>query len=394
MITSPSDARFPMLAFLGALRCVPPTPWKGKDEKRKDLVSRALALLVDATGETMILQLWGTVASDENLRKLSEGIRGTGSASPLGGGELGGVNGSSSVEPARSLAVFAFTRLRPDFSYSCQALVLNTTDGSEIRQLPPQSPAVRAFEQSSACGLPRERPAMERAVVNPNQQDLTLASRLRSWGVTQQALPHDDDTVLWSLPRDFASVEELVSLEYFCGVAILPCVTVRKVEAFRSMGGVAVPDAHARDPKTHSNLEPYSTLVLHIGDPWNQYRETNSTRGIEATARVVVAGEGLRRLLGGLVAPDLLNLLFLPRRDDGAAPLKDDEESDSRGKPAEVRVVECLLEGLQSGGLEGEEFSMHLACVANADDNGKLLPGGTSYRLLKMMQATFSSASD
>lgn len=312
---------------------------------RKDLISRAVAVLTDGSGRRVMLQLWGELASEENVCKLRVEadywvMRET----------------SPEARTVGKLAVFVFTRLRPEFSQSCEALVLNTTNSSEIRKLDAKCTMAHAVVGSvENC----------KSEVCPSQ-----GCEATAWsGATDP-----------TLTRTFTSIDELTEEETFFGVANLPCVVVRKVETLRVLAEASTTDLHgeqaiSKAPSSHG------AVILYLGDPYHE--DMQSIRGgVEATIRVVVGGGALSNLLGGIPH----ELLTLSLGDEKSCERVDGVHT------AVGSVIRSLLDGLEEGGRAGEHLSVDLACITSADDNGKVLRGGISYRLIRLSQPPSSTA--
>ena len=304
-------------------------------------MARATALLTDGHRE-MTLQLWGEKASEDTLAKLRAGVivaRGAFSAETdtALSGEAGGP------------VVFEFVRLRPEFSFSCEALVLNMTGSGNLRILPSKSPEAICVANAVSCD---NRTTLGKISVHPDS-DVRMANVGAAW--------YSENESTWA--RRFTSVAELVTDHGFSGVCLVEGVIVRKVGG-PSLVGIL------EGGKQLSSLPP----VLHVffGDP-NESRESetgSSKSSYDAIVCVSVNGGALSDLLGG-VPWELLT--------SGA----NVGTHGARFGVAATELAQSLVDGLVGGGKQRERFDVILACSATEDANGHMIPGGFRYRLVK-----------
>ncbi|CAN0548050.1 unnamed protein product, partial [Ectocarpus sp. 8 AP-2014] len=175
--------------------------------------------------------------------------------------------------------------------------------------------------------------------------------------------------------RRFESVAALMSADGFSGAGYLANVVIRKVCA-PWLSAAGPPGEHGRAASLPSLGGVAPPVVIYFGDPDEPVPAAAAgdarSAGVEAVLGVTADGGALHELLGG-VPLDLLAV--------GSG-------SSSRGGMAgDVgrRVVQCLLDGLEVGGRRGERVDVALACSASADENGRLIPGGSSYRLVSLL---------
>lgn len=289
---------------------------------RKDLVARATALLTDGHQE-MTLQLWGNLATEELVAKLKEGIATT------------RVNAHSDI--ARPV-VFEFTRLRPDFSFSCEDLVLNTTTYGTCRALAPNSPEAISVADAVA-----------------RHSKMCLGEPLLSTMHVRASSSTDQTPSI----RRFDSVCDLVTSHGFSGVCYLDGVVVRKAEI------PYLEDGRLSSPRPPCGSFHSPVLYLYIGDPDEPDSKTRlSKSGCAPVVCVTVDGNGLSDLLCGIPC-DLLGC-----------------STDSSVNIASIKLVRSILDSLVVGSEQGERINAMLACSASEDANGLVTPGGGRYRLV------------
>lgn len=308
-------------------------------ERRKDLVARATALLTDGHQE-MTLQLWGDLATEELVAKLKEGV-----ATTRHNTSTASTNMDRALPDILRPAVFEFTRLRPEFSFSCEALVLNTTTNGTCRALHSNSPEAIAVADAVA----------RYSKICPDEPLLHVDSKMRTMHVRASWSADDVASI-----RRFDSVSELVTDHGFSGVCYLDGVIVRKAE---------IPDFEdGRTPLSpgvvcgsfHSHF-----LYLYIGDPDEPESETRFPKsGRGPLVCVAVDGSALSDLLCGIPC-ELLGC-----------------STDSRVNIASIKLVRSFVDGLVVGSEQGERFNVMLACSASEDANGRVTPGGRRYRLV------------
>ncbi len=344
-------------------------------KRRKDLVPRATALLTDGERE-MTVQLWGDMASEETVHSLREGTVAAAAAATAARGVAEGT--ARGEETAGQPALFEFTRLRPSFSFSCEALVLNGKSGT-IRRLDPGSAEAASVSAAVQAGVGRQEDRADAAEPPPRPE--AEAPRF----LAEEGGP--------AAARRFESVAALMSADGFSGAGYLSNVVVRRVDApgFRSVAPagvvVAAPGEHGRRDDDGGLLLNHHrggggggggggwvppAIRIYFGDPGDESEPAGRRRrrqarsaGVEAVLRVAVEGGALRDLLGGVPEE-----LFMP------ASANDDAVDAGR------RVVGSLLEGLEVGGQRGERVDAVLACSAPVDANGRAISGGSSYRLI------------
>lgn len=315
----------------------------------------------------MLLQLWGDLASQQNLSNLRGGAIVPWSVSPLRE-ERSSRDTSVRGQTGMKLAIFSFSRLRPDFSYSCESLVLNTTRHSEIREVGLDSGDARdiadAFQQAG----------LDQGKVHHGSREGKPHLCAQSWPMKQALCP---GVPVSPTVRMFASVNELVGEESFSGVAKIEDVVVRKVEAWGCPAGKEKGDIYSTEAGIFPTFPPsHGTITLFLGDPWKR-RIGSADAGVEATARVRVEGGALQNLLGG-IPRDIL-------RGSSTKYSREEKHNPALEKVAS-RIVRSFLEGLEAGGRDDERMSVELACMTSVDENGMLLRGGTSYRLINVFQ--------
>lgn len=300
------------------------------------------------------------MASDETIDSLREGAI------------AAGKNGVSARDGAMERpAVFEFTRLQPSFSFSCEALVLNGKSGTATHmdrgsaEAVSVSTAVLASAAAAAAGEGGERASV------------SLATAKSSWAGAPSFLAQGAGPP--ASARRFESVAALMSADGFSGAGYLVNVIVRKVCA-PWMSAAGPPGEHGRAASLPSLGGVAPPVVIYFGDPDEPVPAAAAaatagdarSAGVEAVLGVTADGGALHELLGGVP----LNLLAV-----GSG-------SSSRGGMAgDVgrRVVQCLLDGLEVGGRRGERVDVALACSASADENGRFIPGGSSYRLISLL---------
>lgn len=329
-------------------------------KRRKDLVSRATALLTDGRGRDMTLQLWGDLASERIITTLREAtLAGTEQAvrrrEQRRSAQISTSTGQADMDKP---VVFEFTRLRPEFSVSCEALVLNTTQSGEIKALAPQSP--------EACAVADQVSRATRAIVLGDLEDGDEAMHV------SQVAREEGNRLVADAPASatrFESVGQLLSDEGFCGLARLNRVVVRRIDSSQ----LATHSSSVNSLETHrmSNTRSCSPVTVYVGDPVD---DKGFAGGVAAVVKVAVDGGPLLDLLGGM--PE--ELLTLTRDESKAG----GSVVDAAVRTAAWAVARSLLDGLEAGGEQGEVVSVDLACVARADENGQVVRGGTLYRLV------------
>lgn len=324
----------------------------------------------------MTLQLWSDLASEENITKLKEAII---QASPavIDMKEASDEGAQSMSEHATTAhrengdrpVVFEFTRLRPKFSFSCEALVLNTTQDSEMKTLHPDSKeALKVVNagRGAASTLGSGHSANGR---NSDDADGHLQIGSDPGEAAMEQSP--------ASARVFSSVEELMKAEGFSGMARLTGVVVRKLLVD------APQDAATFAPVVCSALDRIflagdGSVALFLGDPMGTSRNSY-LGGAGSVVCVHVDRDALRDILGGI--PWKLPALCGKASGGSSSP----GESDDAGAWEKVIfIARSLLHGLLLGGQEGEELSVVLACVASKDENGRVVPRGTSYRMVQL----------
>ncbi|CAM9206443.1 unnamed protein product [Ectocarpus sp. 12 AP-2014] len=330
-------------------------------KRRKDLVSRATALLTDGRHE-MTLQLWGDMASDETI----DSLRGRAIAA--------GMNDVSAHDGKMERpAVFEFTRLQPSFSFSCEALVLNGKSGTATQM---DGGSAEAVSVSTAV-LASAAAAAAAAGEGDERAPVSLATAKSSCAGSPSFLAQG--AAAPASARRFESVAALMSADGFSGAGYLGNVVVRKVCA-PWLSAAGSPDEHGRDASLPSLGGVAPPVVIYLGDPDEPVPAVAAvaaagdarSAGVEAVLGVTADGGALHEMLGG-VPLDLLAV--------GSG------SSSRRGMAGDVgrRVVQCLLDGLEVGGHRGERVDVALACSASADENGRFIPGGSSYRLISLL---------
>lgn len=284
-------------------------------------MARATALLTDGHQE-MTLQLWGDLATEELVAKLKEGIAITRD------------DASTAFPDIARPTVFEFTRLRPDFSFSCEALVLNMTKNGTCRSLDSNSPD--AISVVDAVARYRKR--------YPGESLLHADSTLSTMHVRASSSTDNTASI-----RRFESVCSLVTCRGFSGICYIDGVVVRKVEM-----------SYFEDGRSHSPV-----LYLSIGDPDQPESKTRlSKSGCAPLVCVAVDGNALNDLLGGIPC-DLLGC-----------------STDSGVNTAAMKLVQSFVDGLVVGSEQGEMINVMLACSASEDANGWMTPEGCRYRLV------------
>lgn len=333
----------------------------GAGKRRKDLIARATALLTDGLDSEMTLQLWGDLASQETVTMLTEGAIIAANANK---GER-----KAGAGLIRKPTVFEFTKLQPEFSFACEALVLNTTKRGAIRKLARDSREASSVIDALVSAAAVSSPAA------PGDSHQKSRNQFVDTGETL----HQETSVLpeagaLASPRRFASVAELINAKGFAGACCLDGVVVRKVEAHQlRLPAVALSPF---DDVSHSVSAPRRPLSvsIFIGDPDDVAQDGRRSAG-EAVARVAVDGGALQDLLGG-IPKDLLALGMDGQPGSGGV-------SDV-GVAAVVATVTSLLDGLEIGGEQGEGVDVELACLPCLDANGRVVSGGSSYRLVHL----------
>lgn len=337
-------------------------------QRRKELVPRATTLITDGGGNEMVLQLWSNLASDEILMELRAAVpQGAPSrvrAIAASGEEARRANDDATTGSGRNgdePCVFEFTRLRPDFHSSCEALVLNTTNNSEIKQLDPRSKEALDISTAVLDG------GAAMAILGSSQQvDNRHAdtSGQTSNGLYEAAIPCSP-----RVARIFSSVNELLAAEGYSGMARLVGVVVREFTVDPLRESAAQTTGSPTFPGAPCAGRP---ATLFLGDPANR----NSSG--ESVVRVLVDDEALRDVLIGV--PWEASAL----RDTSSIGGSSRPHSDRAAEQAAACVARSLLDGLIQGGREGELLDAILACVASSDENGRVVQGGTSYRLAQL----------
>lgn len=338
-------------------------------KRRKDLIARATALLTDGLDSEMTLQLWGDLASQETVTMLTGGAIIAANATAGERKTEAGLIGKPTV--------FEFTKLQPEFSFACEALVLNTTKRGAIRKLAPDS-----REASSVIDALVSAAAVSSVSSTAAPGDNHQKSR-NPFVDTGETLHHEtallpEAGASLASARRFASVAELMSAEGFSGACSLEGVVVRKVEAHEllCLPAVALP---LLDDVAHSLSAPRRPLSvsIFIGDPEDATQDGRRSAGSggEAVAKVAVDGGALQDLLGGI--PKELLALGMDGQ-PGSGDVSDVCVT------AVVATVTSLLDGLEIGGEQGEGVDLELACLPCLDANGRVISGGSSYRLVHL----------
>lgn len=370
----------------------------------------------------MTLQLWGALAADEIIDRLRAGAVAA-QATHASPGARGG--------PLQSPVVFEFTDLQPEFSFSCEALVLNGKNG-KIRTLPPGSPeAMRVSEAVVAAAT---------ASLETGQslgKTITVGSTIAV--DFPDTAPHADSSFhmgeMAALPRRFESVTALMSADGFSGVCRLSKVVVRKVDApHLSSPGVRPGQNGGIGDMAIDSGRPQEVghVSLFVGDEdeSESVSGVDRTGGVEAVIRVDVGGGALEDLLG--CNPDELLALApgvgVDVEVDVTADVDGFVEVDAGlavdlgvdaglgvgvgvgvevGEPRDgdgvgvgvqagveiARVLWSLLFGLEAGGEGGERVDVVLTCSASVDANGWVTPGGSCYRLVSLQPSRDSGVS-
>ena len=352
-------------------------------KRRKDLVSRATALLTDGQHE-MTLQLWGDMASDEAVTILREGSVAA---------SMGARDGAM-----RKPAVFELTRLQPSFSFSCEALVLNGKSGS-VRRMDSDSAeaisvsaSVLAAAAAATAGAVDPPAAAVGAATGSAEQDEET-----NWRVGAAKSPNATESGRFvkreggpAATRKFESVAALLSADGFSGAGYLTSVVVRKVDVpslpdpgtvpiTPSYGGGGGPGSSRFPPPSRSGVDP--PLTLYLSDPDEAGPEgTSPSAGVDAAVLRVTVGGAPRGELLGCVPEELL----LP-------PLTSGHAGADAVAHAGRAVVNSLLDGLVVG---GERVDVVLACSASLDANERVIPGGSVYRLVSLEPTYLSGEMD
>lgn len=260
-------------------------------------------------------------------------------------------------------AVFEFTRLRPEFSFSCEALVLNTTAGANMRMLASDSPEAMAVSDAVVAAAAASRAPAESQRKSGGPTFVGFEEKAHA-GVS---LPVEGGA---TSARRFSSVAELASTDGFSGVGCLTGVVVRKVDApHLRLPGVSSP-ALSIAARSGSPVN----MRIYLGDPEESgaFHTLGRSAGVEAVLRVSVSGGALRDLLGNIP----LEMLTLATGSEG-------------GDVCDVGVhvasiARSLLDGFVAGGEQGERVDVVVACSACVDANGRVVSGGSSYRLVAL----------
>lgn len=355
----------------------PPVSSIRAGQRRKELVSHATALLTDNRGVEMKLRLWSDLASDENMTKLREVViqpvpaviseykasdEGTQNAREGGATPLRR-NGDRPI-------VFEFTRLRPEMSFSCEALLLNTTQDSEIKKLRPDSKEALTVA-NAVVGAVATTLGSAHLTKDPNSDATGYPPQMGS-GSCEAAVEQSPGSA-----RVFGSVDQLMNAEGFSGMARLTGVVVRKllVDAPRDSATFAPTAPSALDA---SFLTGDGSVTLFLGDPVDTSK-SGCLGGVESIVRVHVNHDALRDILGAI--PWELSVLC-GKASGGASSSSD--LVDAAAWEAVAPVARSLLDGLVQGGQEGERLSVVLVCVASSDENGRVVQGGTLYRMVQL----------
>lgn len=379
----------------------PLLPLAGK--RRKDLISRANALITDGMHREMTLQLWGDLACEETIARLRAGAVAAQAAHPSPGARKG---------PIRNPTVFEFTELQPEFSFSCEALVLNGK-GGKIRTLPPESREVMRVSEAVMAA------AAASVEAGQSRDDKAVsAGSTAAVDSTETALHAEADfhaKGMAALPRRFESVAALMSADEFSGACRLSGVVVREVDAphlsFPALqplasspnGGMAAAIGRRHPPGL-------GRVSLYVGDEEESLgglSGVDRSGGVEAVIRVSVDGGALNDLLGCnpeellALAPDVdvegdVDIDVEGSVEDGVGVEVEGSRGggDVGGVWVEVaRVLWSLLSGLEVGGERGERVDVVLACLASVDANGWVTPGGSCYRLVSLRPSRDSSVS-
>lgn len=342
------------------------TPLAGTHQK--DLIARATALLTDGLGQEVTLQLWGDLASEGIISTLRAGVESVNAVHDSTGAKTG---------PVAKPTVFEFSQLHPEYSFSCEALVLNARNGT-VKTLAPNSseavPVASAVLAAARASLscPSSLWGSRQGLKGPAHTDSAETAPKKT---SKDAFAGKEGADL-DLARRFASVAEFINADGFSGVGCLSGVVVRKVHApclsepacSNNFSGASCDDASSAPLVASSGVSP---LILYLGDPDEPRASprTGCSVEVEGVLRVVVDGGALEDLLGGIP----LQLLALSKDGDGF------------GISAQVAgIVRSLVDGLEVGGEQGERVDVTLSCLAPADANGQLIPGGSQCRLTNL----------
>ena len=366
-------------------RLTPPWLPVAAGKRRKDLVSRATALLTDGQHE-MTLQLWGDMASDDTVQSLREGA-------------IAALRSSARGGAVQKPPVFEFSRLQPSFSFSCEALVLNGKSGtvkrmeSDSAEAVSVSAAVLTAAAAAATVAAADPPtaAVEAAAGSAAHDEETIrrvdtAKSLRAGEQAARFLAEEGGP---AAARRFESVAALMSADGFSGAGYLSNVVVRKVDApSLSRPGIVLhpccdggghPLNSRRPPPSRAGVDPPLTIYLGDPDEAEPAKEmAQSAAGVEAVLRVTVGGGARCDLLGGIPGELLVPPTGGHARVDAVA-------------DAGRTVAKSLLGGLE---VEGERVDVVLACSAALDANERVIPGGARYRLVSLEPSYLSGEID
>lgn len=325
--------------------------------------------------QEMTLQLWGDLACEETIAKLREGAVAAQAVQASPGARK---------RPIKTPTVFEFTELQPEFSFSCEALVLNGK-GGKLRTLPPDSPeAMRVSEAVVAA-------ATALLETGQNRDEAVSAGSTVAFGSAETSSQAEAGLTVGgvaALPRRFESVAALMSADGFSGACRLRRAVVRKVDAHYLSSALRPPVISGNggtvttfDSRHRPGLRRVS---LYVGDGEESLSELSGvdrSGGVEAVIRVNVDGGALNDLLG--CNPKELCALAA----DANVEVEDSKDGGGVGVQVEIevaRVLWSLLEGLEVGGERGERVDLVLACSASVDANGWITPGGSCYRLVSL----------
>ncbi|CAM9229860.1 unnamed protein product [Choristocarpus tenellus] len=328
--------------------------WKSaKGMHRKDLISRATALVTDGSSREMTLQLWDSLAGEDTLSLLRNGILPTPVSSGSGGTEKAVIK--------RRWAVFEISNVRPEYSFLGEALVLNTTLRSTVSRLPNDSLRGAPIIAAVACVPPVIAKGTATSVI-------TSAS----------AFDRTEFGVGIAVKRAFPSVSDLLDNADFCGIAVLMGVVVYGVEApkplvwwgneTRSVASTAVRGATSNGGSGAS----FHLFHIRLGDRIESAKAFEVGKGV-GELRVSITSGVAEDLLGGIPPELLLHPVFVNNKLGDIA-------------SSAAALVEGLLGGLVEGGVEGKErFDVILRCSAAVDDNGWVMTGGNRYEVVRWL---------
>lgn len=324
----------------------------------------------------MTLQLWGDLACEETIAKLREGAV---------AGQAVQASPGARTRPIKTPTVFEFTELQPEFSFSCEALVLNGK-GGKLRALPPDSPeAMRVSEAVVAAATASLETGQSRDKAVSSGSTVAVGSGETS----SHAEAGRTVGGMTALPRRFESVAALMSADGFSGACRLRRAVVRKVDAHYLSFPALRPPVMSRNGGTATTFggkhpPGLRRVSLYVGDgeeSLSGLRGVDRSGGVEAVIRVNVDGGALNDLLG--CNPEELCALA----PDANVEMEDSKDGGGVGVQVEIevaRVLWSLLEGLEVGGEQGEQVDVVLACSASVDANGWVTPGGSCYRLVSL----------